>query len=113
MPFVASMLLICSCSDSDNAGDTISSIPTPALSQSLSDIPDVVSDASEEDEKFYLPTDREVRSWPAHAPRIHYYLNRNQAITFVDGKKVAVEPIPPGLRQQVLVPLTRRRTSGG
>ena len=71
-------------------------------------VPDVISDESGDQKRFYVPTDRPESEWPADAPRTFYYLDRDLAITFVFGKAVTSGPIDAEERELVLLPLVRR-----
>lgn len=71
-------------------------------------LPDVISDRSGDQARFYLPTSRPAEEWPADAPRTFYYLKRNVAVTFVLGRAVRAGPIEGQLREQVLLPLVQR-----
>jgi len=67
-------------------------------------MPDVISDVSGSDGRFYVPADRPEYEWPADAPRTFYYLDRGLAITFVSGKAVSAEKIDPETREIFLLP---------
>jgi hypothetical protein len=64
--------------------------------------PDVISDRSGDQERFYSPYCRPVAEWPADAPRAFYYLSRDLMITFVGGREVSRVEIPSELRSGVL-----------
>lgn len=49
-------------------------------------LPDVISDRSGDQERFYPATDRPEYEWPADAPRTFYYLRQNVQATFVLGR---------------------------
>jgi hypothetical protein len=70
--------------------------------------PDVISDVSGDEGRYYVPTNRPEEEWPWGAPRTFYYLDRHLAVTFVRGRVEHVRPIDPGLREHVLVPLVQR-----
>ncbi len=76
-------------------------------------VPDVISDESGDEKRFYVPTNRPEYQWPADAPRTFYYLNRNLAVTFVLGKAVRSAPIGAEEREHVLLPLVRRHGGAG
>jgi hypothetical protein len=71
-------------------------------------LPDVISDSSGDETRYYVPTNRPEYEWPADAPRTFYYLERGLAVTFVSGKTVTAEPIDADLRERVLLPLVLR-----
>jgi hypothetical protein len=75
--------------------------------------PDVISDTSGDEKRFYVPTNRPEYEWPADAHRTFYYLERNMAVMFVLGKAVSSTPIPAEEREQVLLPLVRRHGGAG
>ena len=51
-------------------------------------LPDVISDASVDELRLYVPAKRPAYEWPADAPRTFYYLERNLAVESVSGNAV-------------------------
>jgi hypothetical protein len=76
-------------------------------------MPDVISDAAGDMERFYTPHDRPPEEWPGSAPRTFYYLDRDLRVTFLRGKVTACGRIDPERKRTVLVPLARGEAGPG
>jgi hypothetical protein len=76
-------------------------------------VPDVISDESGDQVRYYVPAHRPESEWPADAPRTFYYLDRGLAVTFVSGRAVSSAPIDAEVRELVLLPLIRRHGGAG
>jgi hypothetical protein len=75
-------------------------------------LPDVISDESGDEKRYYVPTKRPEYEWPPEALRTFYYLDRDLAVTFVSGKAVSSASIKVEEREEVLLPLVRRHSGG-
>lgn len=73
--------------------------------------PDVISDRSGDQKRFYVPENRPSSEWPAEAPRTFYYLDQDVFVTFVHGKAVREGVIPPAVRETILLPLIKRQSA--
>lgn len=71
-------------------------------------LPDVVSDISGDQARFYTPHNRPAAEWPWSAPRTFYYISRDFRVTFVRGKVTSCGRIEPDRKRTILVPLIRR-----
>ena len=71
-------------------------------------LPDVISDRSGDQVRYYVPADRPEHEWPPDAPRTFYYVDRDLAVTFVSGRTVQSEVIDSDLKHRILRPLVRR-----
>ena len=104
------LLLLVGCS----LGDSGIRYGTPITSvQADLGLPDVISDESGDQRRFYLPVKRPKHEWPADAPRTFYYLDRDIQVVFVNGKAVRATKIEPGIRERILLPLVRRASAVG
>ncbi|HYE19128.1 MAG TPA: hypothetical protein VEA69_11825 [Tepidisphaeraceae bacterium] len=61
-------------------------------------VPDVISDESGSEGRFYSPYDRPPFEWPADAPRTFFYFDRNVQVVFVNGKSTTSSPIDAELK---------------
>jgi hypothetical protein len=109
MRFLVSMLLVSTLVSGCSLGESGIRRGTPITHVQL-DLgePDVISDSSGDQTRFYVPMNRPKEEWPWDAPRTFYYLDRNLAVTFECGKAVGAETINAETRRLTLEPLVQR-----